>query len=745
MISMTNFELEYEMRLQRVKAQFLACKQWELVCFEQDRSGALEQDAAACQLSRLQQDYANHLRDLRAWVRANFSQFDPAKVSSLMALPTQVLSAQEKVMHRIWLGGALPALAQEAIRQWGCALDEVATSTRWPQDSSYQLVLWVWDSQQLHGEPGFGADATEGRDQPYHIGSYRLGTQVLQVHSLRSLAASCFAQNLDLLEHLHTRRYYVNLSDVFRLLILREFGGIYLDADTMPYRPATLFLAKPEVPDFVTYQCDQRDQRAQTIRPCHISWMNLFQDENGMLVAKKGNPALAALCARIKQNLSKMRFFEKENEENSHASPRSQSYAQALYASTLHDATYGVWQQAIGHTFLSHHELMRSHCVLADDRQEAVIAGLQGMRLVVDAISNQKVALDAFEQAAYQHLLAAMEQRAGRWDDILELEQVAQVFALDEVPRMAYPPQLRARIAHCHYYSFLSEDSTLDQANTLFARYLLKKNALRIQAGDYWCQAGAAMSSPMREQLAAPKLRAIQLGLHMAKPAMHFVPGAQLAEPIKDRMAKLLFATSYLEYCSANNKLRLPLVALQRRQNIDPYLEWTWAMFDHGRNFIGFFCAATMEEFSGVQAVSHYRDEIKPMDDAYDAFVAANTQVGDLFVSSLALDEAYKGRGLFHALFGEIILLARRKQCRHVSLAVWGRSAAFQVYVKQGFKVRGVFDDAWDKFFDRLYLMAYEVAAVSPHEHEHEQEQEHAHEHQAHLEQAPRGQRLLAC
>ncbi|UUZ52358.1 hypothetical protein LP419_22795 [Massilia sp. H-1] len=65
-----------------------------------------------------------------------------------------------------------------------------------------------------------------------------------------------------------------------------------------------------------------------------------------------------------------------------------------------------------------------------------------------------------------------------------------------------------------------------------------------------------------------------------------------MPEPHLNRMAALLFATSYLQYCSYSNKLRLPLVELQRRQNIDPYLAYVHAMYDSARNFTGFFTAA---------------------------------------------------------------------------------------------------------------------------------------------------------
>ncbi|HEX8615927.1 MAG TPA: GNAT family N-acetyltransferase [Telluria sp.] len=187
---------------------------------------------------------------------------------------------------------------------------------------------------------------------------------------------------------------------------------------------------------------------------------------------------------------------------------------------------------------------------------------------------------------------------------------------------------------------------------------------------------------------------------------MHvFVPGPQIADAQRDRMAALLFATSYLEYCSFGNRLRLPLVALQRRQNIDPYIDHAHGLFDRAGRFKGFYTAATIAEFAQVDAVSYYRDEMRAMDAAYDAFIAAHARDADLFVASLAVEERYRGSGLLNLMLAHLGALARSKGSERIVLTVWETSAAMGIYLNKGFRSRAVFDYAADLFFDRLHFM----------------------------------------
>jgi len=194
-----------------------------------------------------------------------------------------------------------------------------------------------------------------------------------------------------------------------------------------------------------------------------------------------------------------------------------------------------------------------------------------------------------------------------------------------------------------------------------------------------------------------------------------FIPGAALDDAARDRMAELLFSTSYLEYCSAGNKLRLPLRDLQRLQNIEPYIGHVRAMVERGGNgggagdFAGFFTAATVGEFAAVHAVSHYRDEVKAMDAAYDAFIARNARDEDFFVGSLAIEGRCQGRGWFGHMLAEIERLARSRACPRIVLTVWESSAAMPIYLRRGFTACDSFSYAYELFFDRLHFLEYQL------------------------------------
>lgn len=191
-----------------------------------------------------------------------------------------------------------------------------------------------------------------------------------------------------------------------------------------------------------------------------------------------------------------------------------------------------------------------------------------------------------------------------------------------------------------------------------------------------------------------------------------FVPGTALDDAARDRMAELLFSTSYLEYCSAANKLRLPLRDLQRLQNIEPYIGHVHAMVERGGGgggFAGFFTAATVREFAAVHAVSHYRDEVKAMDAAYDAFIARNARDEDFFVGSLAIEGRCQGRGWFGHMLAEIERQARSRACPRIVLTVWESSAAMPIYLRRGFTRCDSFGYAYELFFDRLHFLEYQL------------------------------------
>jgi ribosomal protein S18 acetylase RimI-like enzyme len=187
------------------------------------------------------------------------------------------------------------------------------------------------------------------------------------------------------------------------------------------------------------------------------------------------------------------------------------------------------------------------------------------------------------------------------------------------------------------------------------------------------------------------------------------VDGARANAEDRRRMAALLFSTSYLEYCSAANKLGVPCVELQQRTNIEPYLSHLRVLADDTR-LAGFYVAATLHELSGVATGRPYRDEMQALDDAYEAFVDAHTSPDDFFVASLAIEPRDRGRGLFHRLFDDIVARARAAGSPRVVLAVWESNAALALYRNKGMRALARFDTAWPLFFDRLWLLALPLA-----------------------------------
>lgn len=485
---MAHFDLEYEVLMKNLKSDFLACKKWELYCGLQ----YVSQNNGHAWLRTLQERYRVHLAQLQQQVRQHFHLFDARRTSSLLGIPTRQMEDGERIIHRIWMGGSLPPVAAQAVNQWQAAIDDVMPA----EDFHYGFKLWVWDGAQLGGDPAFtpddgaGTGTGTGTGVDYQLGHYAAGRHVHRVCSLETLAARLAPAQLPLLRRLHAQRYFVNLADFFRLLILQEYGGIYIDVDTMPYKSATIFLAKPEVPDYTHFR---RDVRTGKLRRCVVSWMNLINDENGVLVAKKNDPSVRAI---VRQMYSKLLAMPSDVPDK-----RLQPQAARRYATALHDATYGVWKESLGASLISYDAISQAHSVLHEPYTEAMISGVHGMRLVVDAFTNAAVPLDQDERRSYETCVAALEARGWQLDDAMELERLVQICRSEEVPRMAYAPQLRAEPASCHYYSFLSDDEKLDRVNALFGAYLISKNAEHIERGNFWRKTrGQAPTELTRQQ-----------------------------------------------------------------------------------------------------------------------------------------------------------------------------------------------------------------------------------------------------
>lgn len=660
------FNLEYEFRINKLKLDYIKLA---------------DAGPAGAGRARMAEEHEAGIAALRSFIAANFTHFNAASCSSLSCIPTRALGDDERYLHRIWMGGQLPAIAAEAIQQWGAALDEVRHNGGAP----YVSILWVWDAGQLRNDERFSPTGGAGR---YTVGRYAFGGTTLHINSLRALALDFAPERFDLLDTLHAQRYFATLSDYFRILIMCEYGGIYMDVDTIPHNPATIFLMKPEVPDYF-----QRRQGDAEVRH-HVSWMNLFLDETGMLIAKRNDAALRL----IQRNVN--RAYAGIDQHIPRSCPQ--------FEAQMFGQFYAEWKQHLGLTLLSHAEFYQRYCVLYDGVRESVVGGIRGMRLLDDIITDMHIPLSAEERRAYVRCIAGLDDIDWQLDDPLSLVNVVDVFDIEEVPRMAYAAQLRAEIDHFHYYSVLSDDPQLDRVNAIFCRYLVAHRSMHIAAGAFWRPTvgrhGSGMPAANDATMAEDDGQA---GLLSHAP-LRLVPGELLGDEAKNRMAKLLFATSYLEYCSFGNKLNLQFVELQRRQNIEPYLAHIHGLHDEEERFIGFFTAATMAEFQACSAVSYYRDDMKALDDAYDAFVLAHARADDCFVSSLAIDEKYRGQGLFKQMFNEIRDLAGRKGCTRITLTVWEKSEALQVYLHKGFRSVGTFDYAYSLFYDRLHFLVYD-------------------------------------
>jgi GNAT superfamily N-acetyltransferase len=663
------FNLEYEFRIHRLKLDYITL---------------VDTRPAGSDLQQLAVEHQAGIAALRSFVADNFAYFNAASCSSLSCIPTRALGDDERYLHRIWMGGPLPAIACEAIVQWGAALEEVRHNGGAP----YVSILWVWDAQQLCNDARFSPTGGAGR---YTIGRYAIGGTTLHINSLRALALDFAPARFDFLDTLHAQGYFATLSDYFRILILCEYGGMYMDVDTIPHNPATIFLMKPEVPDY--FQCKQCKQGEGEERQ-HVSSMNLFLDETGMLIAKKNDAALRVMLRNV--NLAYAGIDAEI--------PRSC----AQFEAQLFGQFYAEWKKNLGLTLRRHTEFSQRYCVLYDGALEAVAGGIRGMRLLDDIITGMHIPLSEAERRAYARCVARLAEIDWQLDDPLRLPDIVDVFDIKEAPRMAYAAQLRADIDHFHYYSVLSDDPQLDRVNAVFCRYLLAHRSQHIAAGNFW---RPTVGRHGRRMPALGDATAsgdeVQAGLLSHAP-LRLVAGELLGDETKNRMAKLLFATSYLEYCSFGNKLNLQFVPLQRRQNIDPYLAHIHGLHDEDGRFIGFFTAATMAEFQACGAISYYRDDMKALDDAYDAFVLAHARADDCFVSSLAIDEKYRGQGLFRQMFHEIRDLASRKGCARITLTVWEKSDALPVYLHKGFRSVGTFDYAYSLFYDRLHFLVYD-------------------------------------
>lgn len=175
-------------------------------------------------------------------------------------------------------------------------------------------------------------------------------------------------------------------------------------------------------------------------------------------------------------------------------------------------------------------------------------------------------------------------------------------------------------------------------------------------------------------------------------------------------MARLIFSTSYLEYCSVANPRQMDIVSLQRAQNIDPWLSLITAVFKPSGDFAGFFTAGPMAQFKQTSVEYLYREEMLPLDRDYDRFVEKNSRDEDYFIASLALEATEQGKGYFRLLMEEIERQAIQHTAVRITLCVWESSRAISLYKKGGFR-QSDSSDRWKGLFaDRLCFLEKEIS-----------------------------------
>lgn len=645
-------QLEYECRISKLKLDYCHLQQ------------AISENSIT---KGIEQQFTLEVKALR-----NFFKNNPdlaAKVSSFFIVPTVELPKEQRIIHRIWLGGLLPFNVDKAICQWFSAINESAAGGKNP----FRQILWIWQKKQIEADTRFRSRSAE---DPCQVGEITTDCGIIQVNALYKLLSHYPGCNDEFICQLHQHHYYATLSDYFRLLILLCYGGMYMDADTVPYRPVSWFLFKPELPAMKHFLPESQ-------RVARLSWLNLFLDETGLIVAIKGDPALADIFTRLNEAYARLdnRVLPKNIRRERH----------------IFDLFYAIWRDHWGKTFISHDDFCQHYAVFYQGQKEAVLCGIRGMRLLEDIISGEYRPLTTNEKRSYQRAVRQLETVNWTLSDPLKLEEYCEVYSVMEVPRIAYALQMRSDVEHYHYYGVLSADPLLDRINTLFGRYLLESNARRIAQGHFWWPVGhvdATDCSPEKER----------------HDVIHFAPGCGSSDEDRNSMARLIFTTSYLEYCSAANPRQMDIISLQRAQNIDPFLDVITLVLKPDSCFAGFFTAALMARFKLITTEYLYREEMRALDRDYDLFVEKNSRNDDYFIASLVLEATARGKKYFPLIMAHIERQAIKEGATRLTLCVWERGRAFTLYKRWGFR-QSDSSDRWLPYFaDRLHFLEKEIA-----------------------------------
>lgn len=343
---------------------------------------------------------------------------------------------------------------------------------------------------------------------------------------------------------------------------------------------------------------------------------------------------------------------------------------------------YQLWCEQLQVTQLSHQDFSR-FAVWGFDVQQHRVSGIKGMRLTEDILSGERRPLSGEEQQHYQHTITQLAQRDWQLSDPLQLGELVPLLSECDILQIAYAPQLRAEIPYYHYYGVLSQDPQLDKVNALFSDFLIALTAKNIKAGDFW--------QPIDGQKASPLI---------------FKPGSITDKQEQLAMAKLIFTTSYLEYCSVDNIYATDITTLQLRQNIQPFLQQIAVIYNPQGKMVGFVNAAPIQDYDRIKVQYGYRQEVFPLDVAYDSFVNQHRQPDDFFICSVALQPEEQGKCYFNQILSKLKDQAKQQKMRRITLCVWQSNPAAMIYRKKGFKVVSRMKQEVARFSDEIVFMA---------------------------------------
>lgn len=628
----------------------------------------------AIKLKEIHKNYINRLRKITNGIDDPIF-FRDAK--TLLAVPSKKLEKDEFLIHRIWLGDSIKDSSKSSLAQWGSALCYLENKTK----LVYKSILWVWDEGQLINDCFF--ERKKDNDQ-YTIGIYHYHGGGAIVKSLDLLIKKIHSDNEFIYHYLHERSCYCILSDIFRLSVINAYGGIYVDCDTIPHRTIMNFIINPEVPSYYKTNITTQGFLSRS----KISWMNFYKDENGALVTTKNNDSISSLIGQID-------LFLSGQFKSCVLKGLSQDTIKYLHASV-----YEIWRREIGYTLYSYYEVQEKFSTLSPAKSEAMISGIKGARITKNHVDNVYLPLSKTESMYFNSCLYNLESLNWELKDINDLEQYAEIEFITERPRVLYHPQLRHRNFYFNFYSFMSEDINLNRLNDVFCKYVINKLDGDIAQGNYWTLPGN-----MKNEGNTKANSLVNISSH----DYAFINADSLKGKHFNQMAKLIFSTSYLEYCSHSNKLNLPFTELQKRQNILPYIKLTKGVVNREGDIVAFSISGAIDDYDLIPSTSIYRDEMELMDKKYDHFLDKNKCERDFFISTICVAPQYRNKGIFNSLLNCIKKTAIGRNSRRITLTVWESNEALDIYINKGFEIIDYSEFAYEVFFDRILFLSLDL------------------------------------